>query len=743
MQKNKDSIDLASYAERAYLEYAMSVVKGRALPAAYDGQKPVQRRILYAMRDMNLTHTAKPVKSARVVGEILGKYHPHGDSSAYEAMVRMAQDFTLRYPLVDGQGNFGSRDGDNAAAMRYTEARLTPISELLLGEIDKGTVAFKDNYDGTHKEPSILPARLPFVLLNGASGIAVGMATEIPPHNLRDVSNALIALIDKPKIKVEDLVTILQGPDFPGGGQIISDAETIAEAYITGRGSVRVRARYTFENYARGQWALVVNELPPGVSSKKILDEIEEYTNPKLKPGKKALSIEQIQIKQSFLAILESVKDGSDSKEPIRLVFEPKTSKINRDEFVKAIMSQTSLEVNVSINMTMIDNAGKPKTMSLKDVLCEFMDARYNVVINRSNARLDVLRRRQHLLEGRKIAFLNLDKVIKVIRESDDPKVDLIKKFKMTELQAEDILEIRLRQLSRLEGFKLDEEIKTVAAEIEQLDKMVKSPARILSTIRKEILDDTKKFGDNRRTVIKADAKTVLTRVVKDEPVTICVTKNNWIRLNTITPKNGDVVLHSIESRTVWPIHVIDSNGKAYTILPEDLIGLKPEGLPITSLINIGTGKVVSVIADDPKTPYVFASDAGYGFACRLEALQSRLKAGKQFITIHDDETPVRPVKYEKGDLVSVTKMGRMNVFKSGDLPSLKGGRGLQLIQRHNSSDRVICMGIAKDKKIVELIYLTNRGNQAKMKVEKKEYLTNRGGRGKPLGRELEVVEIE
>jgi len=742
-KNNTESIDLASYAEKAYLEYAMSVVKGRALPAVSDGQKPVQRRILYAMHDMGLYHNSKPVKSARVVGEILGKYHPHGDSSAYEAMVRMAQEFTLRYPLVDGQGNFGSRDGDSAAAMRYTEARLTPISELLLGELDKGTVAFKENYDGSETEPVVLPARLPFCLLNGASGIAVGLATEIPPHNLKDVSIALLALIDNPKITSQDLVPFIKAPDFPGGGQIISQPEIIAEAYVTGRGSVRVRAIHTIEKHARGQWSLVVNELPPGVSSAKILSEIEEYTNPKIKAGKKALSQDQIQMKQLFLAILDAVRDESDSDHPIRLVFEPKSSRIDQHEFITAITAHTSLEVNVSINLVAINNAGAPKTMSIKDMLVEFMDARYNAVFNRMTTRLQAIRKRLHILEGRKIAFVHLDKVIEVIRESDDPKTDLMAKFKMSAEQAEDILEIRLRQLSRLEGFKLDKEIETIQAEIAQLEKTTKSPAKIIKVIRKEIEDDTAKFGDKRRTLIKPDEKTTLVRTIKDEPVTVVVTKNNWIRLGTIAVKGGDTIAKEIETRTIYPIFILDSNGKVYNIMPEELVGLKSEGVPITSLINIGGGRIVSVFSNDPQTPYVFASDAGYGFAARLEALQTRLKAGKQFITVHGDERPVVPVLYQKGHLVCVTEKGRMTAFPSGDLPVMKGGRGLQLIQRHTADDKVTCLGISKDKTSIELTYITNRSTQAKLKVDKKDFISKRGARGKQMSRVLEVVSIE
>ena len=356
-----DSLTLARFAQQAYLEYAISVVKGRALPDVCDGQKPVQRRILYAMRAMGLNHGSKHVKSARVVGDVLGKYHPHGDSSAYEAMVRLAQDFSLRYPLVDGQGNFGSRDGDNAAAMRYTETRLTPLAELLLSEIDMGTVDFVPNYDGAFKEPAMLPARLPMVLLNGASGIAVGMATEIPSHNLREVANAAVQLVRDPDLNDDALLACIHGPDFPGGGQIISSRDDIRDCYLSGRGSLKMRARWTVEELARGQWQVVVHELPHGVSTRKVLEEIGELTNPKVKANKKSLTQDQVQNKQLLLSVLDAVADESDKSQAVRLVFEPRTSKIDRDEFMRTLLAHTSMESNAPINLVMIGGDGRPR----------------------------------------------------------------------------------------------------------------------------------------------------------------------------------------------------------------------------------------------------------------------------------------------------------------------------------------------------------------------------------------------
>lgn len=437
--ENQDYLPLDTYAERAYLEYAMSVVKGRALPQVEDGQKPVQRRILYAMKEMGLTHHAKYVKSARVVGEILGKYHPHGDSSAYEAMVRLAQDFTLRYPLVNGQGNFGSRDGDSAAAMRYTEARLTKLAEVLLSEIDMGTVDFVANYDGAFQEPNLLPARLPMLLLNGASGIAVGMATEIPPHNLTEVAQAAIALIKQPELSLADLLQYIQAPDFPGGGQIISSRAEIEQAYNTGRGSVRVRAKCEVEYLARGQWRIVVKELPPGTSAAKILAEIEEATNPKIRTGKKTLSQEQTNNKQLMLSALDKVRDDSDQQQPVRLLFEPKSSRQNPDDLIALLLAQTSMECNASLNLVMIGLDGRPQQKNLLQILQEWIDFRFHTVTRRTTHRLSQVDRRIHILEGRMIVFLHIDAVIKVIREAEDPKADLMQAFALSELQADDI----------------------------------------------------------------------------------------------------------------------------------------------------------------------------------------------------------------------------------------------------------------------------------------------------------------
>jgi topoisomerase-4 subunit A len=493
-----DSLTLGNYAERAYLDYAVSVVKGRALPDVCDGQKPVQRRILFAMNDMGLSDNAKPVKSARVVGDVLGKYHPHGDQSAYDALVRLAQDFSMRYPLIDGQGNFGSRDGDGAAAMRYTEARLTPIAKLLLDEINQGTVDFMKNYDGEFDEPRLLPARLPFVLLNGASGIAVGLATEIPSHNLREVAAAAVAMIRNPKLSHAELMQMIPGPDFPGGGQIISSEAEIAAAYETGRGSLKVRARWKIEELARGQWQLVITELPPNTAAQKVLEEIEEQTNPKIKLGKKTLTPEQLQTRQTMLALLDAVRDESGKDAPVRLVFEPKSSRIDQTEFVNTLLAHTSLESNASLNLVMVGADGRPRQKGVSEILQEWIGFRFATVTRRTRHRLSKVDDRIHILEGRMIVFLNIDEVIRIIRESDEPKPALMTAFGLSDRQAEDILEIRLRQLARLEKIKIEKELAELRDEKAKLEELLGSESAMKRLLIKEIEGDARQYGDER-----------------------------------------------------------------------------------------------------------------------------------------------------------------------------------------------------------------------------------------------------
>ncbi|MDO8418934.1 MAG: DNA topoisomerase IV subunit A, partial [Rubrivivax sp.] len=605
-----ETLPLADYAQQAYLEYALSVVKGRALPDVCDGNKPVQRRILYSMFRMGLAYSgaggAKPVKSARVVGDVLGRYHPHGDSAAYDALVRMAQGFSQRYPLVDGQGNFGSRDGDGAAPMRYTEARLAPIARLMLDEIDEGTVDFQPNYDGSTEEPKQLPARLPFVLLNGASGIAVGLATEIPSHNLREVAAATVALLKNDRLSDDELFALLPAPDFPGGGQIISAAADIRDAYRSGRGSLKVRARWVIEDLARGQWQLVVNELPPGTSTQKVLEEIEELTNPKVKAGKKALSQDQVQLKAAVLAVLDAVRDESNKDAPVRLVFEPKTRTVEQAELIHTLLAHTSLECSTPVNLTMVGRDGRPTPKSLRQMLAEWIAFRLGTVQRRTQHRLDKVLDRIHVLEGRQLVLLNIDEVIRIIRNADEPKAALIERFALSDRQAEDILEIRLRQLARLEAIRIEQELKEQRDQQGKLEEILASPAALKRTVVREIEADAKAHGDARRTLVQEEKKVLAEVKVVDEPVTVVVSAKGWVRAlkgheidtATLAFKPGDALYGTFACRSVDTLLVFGTaakgSGRVYSVAVSVLPGGRGDGVPITTLIDLEPGTQVA-----------------------------------------------------------------------------------------------------------------------------------------------------
>jgi topoisomerase-4 subunit A len=687
-----ESLTLSTFAERAYLDYAVSVVKGRALPDVCDGQKPVQRRILYAMNDLGLGPTAKPRKSAAVVGDVLGKLHPHGDQSVYDALVRMAQDFSLRYPLIDGQGNFGSRDGDGAAAMRYTEARLTPIARLLMDEIDQGTVDFQPNYDGSTIEPKTLPARLPMVLLNGASGIAVGLATEIPSHNLREVALAAVAMIRNPKISHAELMALIPGPDFPGGGQIITPPSQIAEMYASGRGSMKVRARWKIEELARGQWQAVVTELPPGTSSQKVLEEIEELTNPKIRMGKKALSAEQVAMKQNILGSLDTIRDESGRAAPVRLVFEPKSKNQDQAEFMLMLLAHTSLESSSSINLVMIGGDGRPRQKGLSDILQEWIDFRFITVRRRTEFRMGKVDDRIHILEGREAILLNIDKVIQIIRNADEPKAALIAEFRLSDRQAEDILEIRLRQLARLETIKIQQELAELRKEKATLQDILDNPATMKRLIIREIEADAKQFGDGRRTVIEEAQKAVAEQKVVDEPVTVIVSEKGWVRARTgighdvaqFTFKAGDALYGAFECRTVDTLLAFGDNGKVYSVPVSALPGARGDGVPITTLVDLSGGaRLLHYFAGNAQTQLVLASSAGYGFVSKAGDMVSRLKGGKSFITLDEGAVPLPPrvVAEKAGAVACLSEKGRVLVFGMNEMKVLtNGGRGVILM---------------------------------------------------------------
>ncbi|MCD0502467.1 DNA topoisomerase IV subunit A [Bordetella petrii] len=695
-----EAITLARYAEQAYLDYAVSVVRGRALPDVGDGQKPVQRRILYAMQDMGLGPGAKPVKSARVVGDVLGKYHPHGDQAAYDAMVRMAQNFSLRYPLIDGHGNFGSRDGDNAAAMRYTEARLTPFSRLLLDELGEGTVDFAPNYDGSQQEPQMLPARLPVMLLNGASGIAVGMATEIPSHNLREVAQACVALIKQPKLSDEDLHAMVPGPDFAGGGQIITPAADIAQIYAGGRGSLKARARWQFEELARGQWQLVVNELPPGTSGQKVLEEIEEITNPKVKTGKKSLTPDQQQAKAVMLNLLDAVRDESGKDAAVRLVFEPKTSRVDRDEFVNTLLAQTSMESSVPVNLVCIGTDGRPRQKGLRDILTEWVAFRTDTVVRRTRHRLDKVIDRIHVLEGRMVVYLNVDEVIQTIRESDEPRAALMQRFKLSERQAEDILEMRLRQLARLEGIKIEQELADKRDEQARLQELLDNPASLKRLLVKEIEADAKQYGDDRRTLIETAERAVLETKVLDEPVTVIVSQKGWLRArqghghdaSQFTFKQGDHLYGAFECRTTDTLIAVGDNGRVYSVPVAGLPSARGDGQPVTTMIDLSPGtRIVHSIVAAPDSRWLLATQGGFGFAARLSDMVSRQRAGKQFITLEAGDALLRPVPLFQGAqrLALLSAKGKCLVFGLDEVKSLSGGGRGTILMGLDGTDKL------------------------------------------------------
>ena len=739
-EESTDGLTLARYAERAYLDYAISTIRSRALPDVSDGQKPVQRRILFAMHEMGLGPAAKPVKSARVVGDVLGKYHPHGDSAAYDAMVRMAQDFSLRYPLVDGQGNFGSRDGDGAAAMRYTEARLTQYARLLLDEIDQGTVEFVPNYDGSATEPELLPARLPMILLNGASGIAVAMATEIPSHNLVEVAQAAIALIRDPKLSHEALMQIMPGPDFPGGGQIISSSADLAEAYRSGRGSIRVRARYHIEELARGQWQLVVDELPHGVSSQKVLEEVEELSNPKVRSGKKALTPEQLQAKSQILNVMDAVRDESGREAAVRLVFEPKTSRIEQALLINTLLACTSLETSVSINLVMLGQDKRPRQKTLTEILQEWIDFRLHTVRRRSAHRLGKVEDRIHILEGRQLVLLNIDEVIRIIRESDEPKPALMQAFGLTERQAEDILEIRLRQLARLEAIRIEQELKELFDQRKKLQGLLGSEATLKKAVIKEIETDIKTYGDDRRTLIEAAEKAAVEARQVEEPVTVIISAKGWVRARQghghdarqFSFKTGDELAGAYEVKTTDQLHALASNGRVYSIPVAGLPSARGDGVPITSFVELEAGsQILHAFAAPADAGVLLATEKGFGLTCVASDWQSRMKAGKHFLTLEEGDVPLPPVLFDasRTDATVVClsdgqgggDKGRVLAYPVSEVKTLhKGGRGVTL------------MGLEKKEKLRQVIVATDSGL----------VVTGTGRMAKPQSRTMSTREI-
>lgn len=738
-------LTLARFAAKAYLEYALSVVKGRALPDVFDGLKPVQRRILYSMDRMRLAPPAKAVKCARVVGDVLGKYHPHGDQAAYEAMVRMAQSFTLRYPLVDGEGNFGSRDGDGPAAMRYTEARLTKISELLLSELDSEDVEFIPNYDGSFKEPALLPARLPFVLLNGSSGIAVGLATEIPPHNLTEVGEAVLLLLEKPDATLEDVLKVLPAPDFPGGGQIISSPEEIREIYRIGRGSLKVRARYHFEELQRGQWQLVIDELPPAASAESVLSQIEEITNPKPKAGKRVLSADQQQAKAHMLSLLDGVRNECDKDTPMRIVFEPKTSRIDREMFVNLLLSQTSLESNASVNLVVVGTDGHPGQKGLLAILSEWVQARLATVKRRSEVRLEKVNNRLHILSGRRIAVDNIDRVIEIVRFDPDPKKKLMEEFSLTEVQAEDILELRLRQLANLEFEKLLAEMEKLQDEARTLERTIKSEKLLRALVAREVREAVKTFGDPRRTLVLAAKRASVESEIADEPVTVILSKKGFIRSRSghghdatlMSYKIGDAFGVAFECRTEDTLVAFGDNGRVYSIPVSSLPPARGDGLPVSSFFDLESGtSVVGYLVAAKDSRVVLASDAGFGLICRMEDLFARVRAGKTFMRLDQGVKLLMPrlVTAETDRLACLSSGGRLLVFELKDLRVLSdGGKGVTLMDLNPGEKLLDILPCTTKGCVVVGVGRTKTREKTLVRSDWEHHFGRRARKGKPI----------
>ncbi|HEY1091358.1 MAG TPA: DNA topoisomerase IV subunit A, partial [Burkholderiaceae bacterium] len=579
-------------------------------------------------------------------------------------------------------------------AMRYTEARLAPIARLLLDEIDEGTIALVPNYDGSTEEPQQLPARLPFVLLNGASGIAVGLATEVPSHNLREVASAAVALLKNEKLSDDELYALIPGPDFPGGGQLISPAEDIRAAYASGRGSLKLRARWKIEDLARGQWQLVVTELPHGTSSQKVLEEIEELSNPKIKAGKKALSAEQLQLKASLLAVLDGVRDESSREAPVRLVFEPKSRTVEQQDLANALLAHTSLETSASLNLTMIGADGRPTLKNLRQILGEWLGFRLGTVQRRSEYRLAKVNDRIHILEGRQQVLLNIDEVIRIIRNADEPKPALIERFKLSDRQAEDILEIRLRQLARLEAIKIEQELAKLREEQAKLQDILANPGVLKRTVVKEIEADAKQYGDERRTLIQAEKRASAEVKIVDEPVTVVVSMKGWVRAlkgHEVDPaalafKSGDQLYGVFPCRSVDPLIVFGNNGRVYSVPVSVLPGGRGDGQPITTMIELEAGSLIAhYFAGAPTQRLVLAGTGGFGLIAELGDLVGRQKAGKSFLALEGQEQPLPPAAVPSNvvgaQLACLSMNGRLLTYALDELKHQpKGGRGLTLI---------------------------------------------------------------
>lgn len=739
MNENTDSeqLPLMTYAERAYLDYSMYVINDRALPHVGDGLKPVQRRIIYAMSELGLNSQAKFAKSARTVGDVLGKFHPHGDSACYEAMVLMAQPFSFRYPLVEGQGNWGAPDDPKSfAAMRYTEAKLSRYAELLLAEARQGTVDYMPNFDGTVDEPTLLPARLPFVLLNGSTGIAVGMATDIPPHNMNEVISACVHLIDKPKATVRDLMTHIKAPDYPTEATIITPRADIREMYETGRGSVRARAVYQLEGAE-----VVITALPHQASPAKVLEQIAQ------------------QMHARKLPMLSDLRDESDHENPTRLVLVPRSNRVDTNRLMSHLFATTDLEKSYRINLNVIGLDQKPQVKNLVLMLKEWLAYRHETVRRRLSFRLEKINDRLHILEGLLVAYLNIDEVIRIIREEEHPKAALMRKFKLSDIQATAILDIRLRQLARLEEQKLQGERDELEAEKVDLEKTLGSRARMKTLIKKELLADAEQYGDARRSPLREaeDASAFSDEdLISNEPVTVVLSAKGWVRSakgHEVAPtdlnyRGGDSYFHSARGRTNEQLVFLDSTGRSYSVAPHTLPSARGQGEPLTGRLKPPAGaRFTGVVMGPGSTRVLLASNAGYGFVGKLDDMVTKNKAGKAMLTVPKEGTSLVPVMLtdEEGlQVVAVTSQGRMLVFPLDEVPELARGKGNKLINIpspafKSGEEQMLAVEVLGPDD--ELLVLAGQRHLRMKQKDLEHYIGERARRGRKLPRGFQKVD--
>jgi topoisomerase-4 subunit A len=732
-----ERLPLKRFTEKAYLDYSMYVILDRALPHIGDGLKPVQRRIVYAMSELGLSAASKHKKSARTVGDVLGKYHPHGDSACYEAMVLMAQPFSYRYPLIDGQGNWGSADDPKSfAAMRYTEARLTPYAQVLLAELEQGTVDWLPNFDGTLEEPARLPARLPNVLLNGATGIAVGMATDIPPHNLREVASACIHLLDEPAAGVRELCAHVPGPDFPTEAEIITPRDELVHIYETGSGSVRMRARWE-----REQGDVVITALPYQVSGARVMEQIAA----------------QMQAKK--LPWVEDLRDESDHENPTRLVIVPRSNRVDVERMMLHLCATTELERSYRVNINVIGLNGKPAVRDLRTLLGEWLEFRTATVRRRLEHRLGKVRERLHLLDGLLIAFLNLDEVIRIIRTEDEPKPVLMERFGLSEAQADYVLDTRLRQLARLEEMKIRGEQQALEEERQELEGILGSTRRLKSLVRRELLADAERYGDDRRSpIVERHGAEAMdeTELAPSEALTVVLSERGWVRAAkgydvdpaTLAYRAGDGFLDAVQVRSNQPVVFVDSTGRSYSLQAHALPSARGQGEPLTGKLAPPAGaSFVAALGGGPEQRYVLASDAGYGFVGRFEDLCANKKAGKTVLTLPAGAAVLRPARVADAtaDLVAVASSdGHLLVFPVSELPAMERGKGNKLIALpagKRGQPRPAAVAIACVPPGGSLVIFSGKRTLTLKPADVERYTAERGRRGAPLPRGFQRVD--